>query len=107
MSSGLSGLYSSGYTSAIQAQTYQQALQNAYAPNGNYYVSGSGSSPYGTVSSGTLTTSTGNTATWDAYQTPYFSKEDGWDAEQSQEAVSHGWMLIEGDNDYPDLEAVS
>lgn len=55
------------------------------------------------TSSPTLTVS----GTWDTYQTPYLNKEDGWDAEQSQEAVSHGWMLTEGDNDYPDLEAVS
>lgn len=109
MSSGLSGLYGSGYTNATN-QAYQQALQNAYALSGNYYVTGTGAPTLGTGSSGTYTT-TGN-VTWNRHQTPYIktpyiNKEDGWDAEQSQEAVSHGWMLTEGDNDYPDLEAVS
>lgn len=83
-----------------------QAMRRAYASNGNYYVSGSGSSPLATVSSSGAYTVTGN-VTWNRHQTPYLNKEDGWNAEQSQEAVSHGWMLTEGDNDYPDLEAVS
>jgi hypothetical protein len=98
----------SGYASAIQAQQ-ATSLQQAYSSG--YYSLGTGTSVQGTwaSSSPTLTTSTGTSATiqWDAYQTPYLNKKDGWDAEQSQEAVSHGWMLTEGDNDYPDLEAVS
>lgn len=113
LSSGLSGLYgglgysspSSAYMNAIQGQMYQQGLQQAY--NGNYYVSGSGSGGLGTLTTSTGTYTATRTPAWDAYQTPYLNKEDGWDAEQSQEAVSHGWMLTEGDNDYPDLEAVS
>lgn len=101
--SSYSGL---SYGSTLLAK--QQALRNAYTSNGNYYVSGSGSSsPLATVSSSGSYTTTG-TPVWDAYQTPYINKEDEWDAEQSQEAVSHGWMLVEDDDsDYPSLEAVS
>jgi hypothetical protein len=118
LSSGLSGIYSglgysspsSAYMSAIQGQMYQQGLQQAYSSGNGYWVTSGGGGGGG--GSSTLTTGTGTytatgTPAWDAYQTPYLNKEDGWDAEQSQEAVSHGWMLTEGDNDYPDLEAVS
>lgn len=75
--------------------------------NGNYYVTGTRGSPLATVSSSGTYTTTGN-ITWGTYQTPYLNKDDEWGAEQSQEAVSHGWMLVESDDsDYPDLEAVS
>lgn len=105
MSSGMRGLsYSSPGSSYVSSALAQQNAQ-AYANSSNYYVSGSGSSPLATVSSSGTYTTTGNP--WTQYQTPYFNTEDGWEAEQSQEAVSHGWMLTNGDNDYPALEAVS
>ena len=59
-------------------------------PSGGWYVSGDGTSTYGTVSS-----------TWPqlALVIP-----DEWDAKDSQEAASHGWLLV-GDSTFPSLVA--